>query len=335
MISMLYNIIQQFLKKSSIKIIFSLTADNAQSGKDAYLHQLVAQQSARCHAAYVVAGCGYGESTQDMVFPGHALLYEDGNLIAKGKKFCTKPQLVCSEIDVELIRNIRISDKIFTSTSVLYQSDYVTETTTDKIISFNAKESVLTRKVEALPFIPKGSQLNERCEEVFNVQTLGLARRMEHTRAKSMVIGISGGLDSTLALLACANVCDILKMPRTSIVGVTMPGFGTTDRTYTNALSLMKELGITIREISIKQACLQHFSDIGHDVKTHDVTYENSQARERTQLNGPVMWHNNLAPCTIVILHLAKRGVILTCEAPTALQELFGAYLRMRYRNSD
>ena len=266
------------------EIIFSLTADNAQSGKDAYLHQLVAQQSARCHAAYVVAGCGYGESTQDMVFPGHALLYEDGNLIAKGKKFCTKPQLVCSEIDVELIRNIRISDKIFTSTSVLYQSDYVTETTTDKIISFNAKESVLTRKVEALPFIPKGCQFNERCEEVFSVQTLGLARRMEHTRAKSMVIGISGGLDSTLALLVCANVCDILKMPRTSIVGVTMPGFGTTDRTYTNALSLMKELGITIREISIKQACLQHFSDIGHDVKIHNVTYENSQARERTQI---------------------------------------------------
>ena len=266
------------------EIIFNLSADNAQSGKDAYIQQLAAQQSARCHAAYVLSGCGYGESTQDMVFPGRALIFENGKLLAQGKKFGMEPQLICTEVDVECIRNMRRNNKTFTSSSAVYRVENVKETQIDKIIEFSAKESRLTRHVDAQPFIPQGALLDERCEEVFRIQALGLARRVEHTRAKSMVIGISGGLDSTLALLVCAQACDLLRMPRQSIVGVTMPGFGTTDRTYTNALELMKGLGITMREIPIREACLQHFSDIGHDVSVHDVTYENSQARERTQI---------------------------------------------------
>ena len=266
------------------EIIFNLSADNAQSGKDAYIQQLAAQQSARCHAAYVLSGCGYGESTQDMVFPGRALIFENGKLLAQGKKFSMEPQLICTEVDVECIRNMRRNNKTFTSVSAVYRTDNVKETQIDKIIEFSTKESRLTRPVDAQPFIPQGALLDERCEEIFRIQALGLARRVEHTRAKSMVIGISGGLDSTLALLVCAQACDLLRMPRQSIVGVTMPGFGTTDRTYTNALELMKGLGITMREIPIREACLQHFSDIGHDVSVHDVTYENSQARERTQI---------------------------------------------------
>ena len=266
------------------EIIFNLSADNAQSGKDAYIQQLAAQQSARCHAAYVLSGCGYGESTQDMVFPGRALIFENGKLLAQGKKFGMEPQLICTEIDVECIRNMRRNNKTFTSSSAFYRAENVKETQIDKIIEFSAKESRLTRPVDAQPFIPQGALLDERCEEIFRIQALGLARRVEHTRAKSMVIGISGGLDSTLALLVCAQVCDLLQMPRQTIVGITMPGFGTTDRTYTNALELMKGLGITMREIPIREACLQHFSDIGHDVSMHDVTYENSQARERTQI---------------------------------------------------
>ena len=266
------------------EIIFNLSADNAQSGKDAYIQQLAAQQSARCHAAYVLSGCGYGESTQDMVFPGRALIFENGKLLAQGKKFGMEPQLICTEIDVECIRNMRRNNKTFTSSSAVYRTENVKETQIDKIIEFSAKESRLTRPVDAQPFIPQGALLDERCEEIFRIQALGLARRVEHTRAKSMVIGISGGLDSTLALLVCAQACDMLQMPRQTIMGVTMPGFGTTDRTYTNALELMKGLGITMREIPIREACLQHFSDIGHDVSVHDVTYENSQARERTQI---------------------------------------------------
>lgn len=265
-------------------IIFNLSADNAQSGKDAHLQQLVAHQSKRCHAAYVLSGCGYGESTQDMVFPGRALICENGKFIAQGERFTTESQLICTEIDVELLRNLRLRDKTFASTSLCYQSENVSVTYIDNTIELNARETMLNREIDAMPFIPKGTAFDERCEEVFSIQALGLARRLEHTHAKSMVIGISGGLDSTLALLVCAQACDLLQMPRSTIVGVTMPGFGTTDRTYTNALQLMKELGITMREISIKQACLQHFTDIGHEVSVHDVTYENSQARERTQI---------------------------------------------------
>ena len=134
------------------------------------------------------------------------------------------------------------------------------------------------------PFVPKGKALNERCEEVFSIQVAGLAQRLVHTGAKTAVIGISGGLDSTLALLVCIRTFDKLSLPRKNIIGVTMPGFGTTDRTYNNALSLMESLGVTVREISIKEACIQHFKDIAHDINVHDVTYENSQARERTQI---------------------------------------------------
>ena len=166
------------------EIIFNLSADNAQSGKDAYIQQLAAQQSARCHAAYVLSGCGYGESTQDMVFPGRALIFENGKLLAQGKKFGMEPQLICTEIDVECIRNMRRNNKTFTSSSAVYRTENVKETQIDKIIEFSAKESRLTRPVDAQPFIPQGALLDERCEEIFRIQALGLARRVENPSQK-------------------------------------------------------------------------------------------------------------------------------------------------------
>ena len=149
---------------------------------------------------------------------------------------------------------------------------------------WNDYELDLTRIINPHPFVPTGKNLDERCEEIFHIQTEGLAKRIQHTHAETVVVGISGGLDSTLALLVCIRTFDLMKLNRRSIIGITMPGFGTTDRTYTNAVNLMKLLGITIREISIRDAVAQHFNDIGHDINVHDVTYENSQARERTQI---------------------------------------------------
>lgn len=265
-------------------IVFNLSADNAAAGKSAYLRSLIAQQSARCHAAYVWCGCGFGESTQDMSFPGEAFIYEDGTLLAQAAPFSLKPHLISTEVDIERLRTLRISDSIFTANALRYQFDNVSVTTIENSIVFNPDKEPLTRSVSAMPFIPSGQDLDIRCEKIFNIQTTGLAQRILHTHAKSVVLGISGGLDSTLALLVCVKAFDVLGIPRTGIVGITMPGFGTTDRTYTNALELMRMLGITMREVSIKNACLQHFHDIGHDASCHDVTYENSQARERTQI---------------------------------------------------
>ncbi len=265
-------------------VIFNLCAQNSQAGSDAYLYKLVGSQSASCHAAYVLSNCGYGESTQDMVFGGNAYIFEAGACISHSNSVGLEPELRVSEIDIERLRTLRAKDKNFRTNAALYKEMNVPVTTIESVRAFDQQKDTLTRAIDASPFIPEGVLLDERCREVFRVQTLGLARRVEHTHARSLVIGISGGLDSTLALLVCVAACDLLGMPRTSVVGVTMPGFGTTDRTYTNALHLMEKLGIVVREISIKQACLQHFSDIGHDIANHDVTYENSQARERTQI---------------------------------------------------
>ncbi len=265
-------------------VIFNLCAKNAQVESENYLQGLAERQSAGCHAAYVLSNCGYGESTQDMVFGGNACIYEAGACISRSNGFSLEPNLCVSEIDIERLRTLRAKDKNFSANAARYIEENVPVTSVESVRVFDPQQDTLTRRIAAMPFVPKGALLNERCREVFRVQTFGLARRVEHTHARSLVIGISGGLDSTLALLVCVAACDLLGMPRTSVVGVTMPGFGTTDRTYTNALMLMKKLGITMREISIKNACMQHFSDIGHDVANHNITYENSQARERTQI---------------------------------------------------
>lgn len=263
------------------EIIFNLSADNEGIAKHDYLRSLIAQQSARCLCGYVFSSCGFGESTTDLVFAGNGLIYENGTLLAESERFSFDEQLIFSEIDIDAIRNDR---KVNTT----FAACMAKENATGKIVvadPANIQPFELTRKINPHPFIPSaGADMDNRCKDIFSIQVAGLAKRLVHTNTKSVVVGISGGLDSTLALLVCIKTFDKLGLPRTGITGVTMPGFGTTDRTYNNSIQLMKSLGITIREVSIKAACIQHFNDIGHDISQHDVTYENSQARERTQI---------------------------------------------------
>ena len=262
-------------------VIFNLSATNELTGKHAYLRSLLAQQSARCLCGYVYASAGFGESTTDVVFGGNALIYENGNLLSASQRFSLEPQMAVSEIDVERLRADRRVNTTFAADAAYAAGEpyLVIES------GMKTPDAVqLTRDISPTPFVPFGVQLAENCEEILSVQTVGLAKRLAHTGAKTAVLGVSGGLDSTLALLVCAKTFDLLKLPRKNIVGVTMPGFGTTGRTYKNALALMKALGVTVREISIKDACVQHFKDIGHACTCHDVTYENAQARERTQI---------------------------------------------------
>ena len=263
------------------EIIFNLSADNEGVGKHNYLRSLIAQQSARCIAGYVFSSCGFGESTTDVVFAGNALIYENGTLLASGKRFSFEEQVVTSEIDVERLRTERRVNTTFASCRAQTAQGVARHVATEYV---NARDLQLTRTFDPHPFVPQGPMLDERCEEIFSIQVSGLAQRLTHTHAKSAVVGISGGLDSTLALLVCVQTFDKLGLSRKGIIGVTMPGFGTTDRTHSNAVDLMESLGVTIREVSIKDACLQHFKDIGHNPEVHDVTYENSQARERTQI---------------------------------------------------
>ncbi len=263
------------------EIIFNLSADSEAIGKYAYLKSLIAQQSARCVVGYVFSSCGFGESTTDVVFAGNGLVYENGTLLAENHRFSFDEQVVCSEIDVERLRMERRMNTTFASCGANIISDPAVRIATEFV---NSKPLNLTRTYAPHPFVPQGELLDERCEEIFSIQVSGLAQRLLHTQARSAVIGISGGLDSTLALLVCVRTFDKLGWSRKGIIGVTMPGFGTTDRTHSNALCLMQLLGITVREVSIKEACTQHFHDIGHDVNVHDVVYENSQARERTQV---------------------------------------------------
>lgn len=263
------------------EIIFNLSADNEGIGKHSYLRSLISQQSARTLSGYVFSSCGFGESTTDVVFAGNGLIYENGTLLAASERFCLEEQLIISEIDIERIRTERRINTTFAANAANCSEAKAIRLSTEMV---NKKEFELTRTIKPLPFVPSDTGLNERCEEVFSIQVSGLAKRLIHTNCKTTIIGISGGLDSTLALLVCVKTFDKLKLDRKGIIGITMPGFGTTDRTYHNALDLMKSLGVTIKEISIKDACIQHFKDLEHDINVHDVTYENSQARERTQI---------------------------------------------------
>ncbi len=269
-----------YLALQGAEVIFNLSADTENISKHQYLCSLLAQQSARCLSGYVFSSCGFGESTTDVVFAGNALIYENGSLLAKNDRFSFDEQLVISEIDVDRLRTERQMNTTFGASVRNHYSAVFQHIQTEFVSS---KEGEFTRTVEPHPFVPAGGKLlDERCEEIFSIQVAGLAKRLVHTSSKTVVVGISGGLDSTLALLVCVKTFDKLGLSREGIVGITMPGFGTTDRTYNNALDLMRSLGVTIKEISIKEACIQHFQDIGHDMSVHDVTYENSQARERT-----------------------------------------------------
>ncbi len=264
------------------EIIFNLSAQNELIGKYRHLCNLLSVRSAQSVSGYVYVSSGYGESTQDNVYAGNGLIYENGKQLAHSERFSLNEQLIISEIDIYMLRSLRKSNHVFTASRCTGNGAY--QQHIDCLPTVPSENAVLTRSINPRPFYPENITLDECCEEVFDIQVAGLAKRLTHTGAKTLIVGISGGLDSTLALLVCVKTIDKLKRNRKEIIGVTMPGFGTTDRTYNNALSLMKSLGITIREISIKDACLQHFKDISHDVAVHDVTYENSQARERTQI---------------------------------------------------
>ena len=256
-------------------VICNLSASDEMVGKGSYRRDLVAGQSARLVCAYLYATAGEGESTTDLVFGGQNLIAENGTVLAESATF--ENEINVATIDVQRLASERRRMSTFPAAE---SKEY-------REISFALaeEETKLARFFDADPFVPSSAdQLSDRCEEILNIQALGLKKRLAHTHAKSAVVGISGGLDSTLALLVTARAFDMLGLPRKGIVAVTMPGFGTTDRTYNNAVAMIKSLGATFKEVPIVKAVMQHFADIDHDASIHDVTYENSQARERTQI---------------------------------------------------
>ena len=259
-------------------IIFNLSASDELIGKHAYLKSLLAQQSARTVSGYVYASCGFGESTQDVVYGGNALIYENGKLLVEGSRFSIQPQIQMCQIDIEKLRVERRQNTTFINA----QRGAVAREIQCRLIT--PRDFELLRQIDSHPFIPKEEDMQSSCEEILNIQVAGLAKRLYHINGTKAVIGISGGLDSTLALLVTVKAFDKLALDRRGIIGITMPGFGTTDRTHNNAMKLMETLGVTIRESNLAKAVTQHFEDIGQSAKVHDVTYENSQARERTQI---------------------------------------------------
>ncbi len=266
------------LALSGADLIFNLSASDELVGKHDYLKGLLAQQSARTITGYIYSGSGYGESTQDVVYGGNALIYENGVLLEEAERFSLNPQMVVNQIDIERLRSERRTNSTYVNAQRGNNAIIV------DALPVDSRTFTLLRTIDPHPFIPVQTDMQRSCEEIISIQSCGLAKRIAHTNSKNLIIGISGGLDSTLALLICVNTFDMLQIDRKGIVGVTMPGFGTTDRTYQNALTLMNNLGITVKEINIAKAVTQHFQDIGHDPQIHDVTYENSQARERTQI---------------------------------------------------
>lgn len=258
-------------------ILFNLSASNELVGKHRYRKSLVLQQSARCNAAYVYASAGWGESTTDLVFSGACLIAENGSLLAESKRFSTESELIIADIDIDALRHDRIKNTNYLAAA----SGTITETDCNLP---SVTPDQWYRTFNPYPFIPSEDTAEEHLSELFLIQTNGLAKRLQHTGVTTAVLGISGGLDSTLALLVTIKAFDTLGLPRENIHGITMPGFGTTKRTYHNAVELMKSAGVTMKEISIVDAVTTHFKDIGHDINLHDVTYENSQARERTQI---------------------------------------------------
>jgi NAD+ synthase (glutamine-hydrolysing) len=259
------------------ELLFNLSASNELVGKNRYRKSLVLQQSARCNAAYVYASAAWGESTTDMVFSGACFITENGSMLVESKRFSPESELIIADIDIEALRHDRMQNSNFAVSTI----GNATEIDCKIAPVFPGG---MHRRFNPHPFVPSEEMRDESLSEVFHIQTCGLAKRLLHTGIKKATIGVSGGLDSTLALLVTIKTFDILGLPRENIVGITMPGFGTTGRTYKNAMELMKSTGVTVKEIPIGDAVARHFRDIGHDIDDHSVTYENSQARERTQI---------------------------------------------------
>ena len=252
------------LALSGADIIFNLSASNELIGKHAYLKSLLAQQSARTISGYVYASSGFGESTQDLVYGGNAMIYENGHLLIEGDRFSIQPQIKACQIDIEKLRVERRQNTTFINAQ---RHSHALEIPCKPT---QVRDFELEREIDPHPFIPKNEDMQSACEEILNIQVAGLAKRLYHINAQKAVIGISGGLDSTLALLVTVKAFDKLDLDRKGIIGITMPGFGTTDRTHNNAVKLMGILGVTIREINIAKAVTQHFEDIGQNPKVHD-----------------------------------------------------------------
>ena len=270
-----------YMALGGANLILNLSASAEAVSAYEYRRQLVKMQSASAVCAYAMANAGVGESTTDLVFAGGGIIAENGDILAEGERFARNGVLTFSCVDLQRLSALRASDPAFADGSVLEPVDY------PEVVGSVAalEEKHFTRYIDPHPFVPAGDEdKKQRCEEIFSIQAAGLAKRLEHTGLKKCVLGISGGLDSTLALLVSARALKMLGLGSENIIGITMPGFGTTDRTYNNALELMASLGVETREISIKEACITHLRDIGHDINNHDITYENAQARERTQI---------------------------------------------------
>lgn len=265
------------LSLSGANIIANLSASDEYASKAQYRRELVSNQSARCICGYVYAGASVFESTTDLLFGGALFAAENGTVLAEGERFQRKTNIIYADIDVEKINTLRVKNMSFENNS---QQVEILDAKVE-----NNSNDLKFRYVDAHPFVPDNDdKRRERCREIFSIQAGALAKRLEHVGSTGAVVGISGGLDSTLALLVCTKAMSLLGKENSDILGVTMPGFGTTGRTYNNALKLMNCLGVTVSEVDIKEACMLHMRDIEHDADIHDITYENTQARERTQV---------------------------------------------------
>lgn len=258
-------------------IIANLSASDEYVSKAQYRKELVSNQSARCVCGYVYAGASVFESTTDLLFGGVLFIAENGAVLAEGERFLRNTNLIYADIDIEKLNALRVKNMSFeNSSSELPLVDAKVE---------NSHNDLKYRFVDPHPFVPADDDKRRaRCSEIFSIQAGALAKRLEHVGSSGTVVGISGGLDSTLALLVCTRAMELIGKSSADILGVTMPGFGTTGRTYNNALKLMECLGVTVKEVDIKEACNLHMRDIGHDPEIKDITYENTQARERTQV---------------------------------------------------
>lgn len=319
-----------YLALSGANIIANLSASNELVGKDDYRKELIKTQSSRTISAYLYTSSGFSESTSDLVFGGSGYAFENGKEVASLERYQMDDQMKIFDIDIENLTNERICNKTFSDSKKNLKSPYREISVYSPIYVWPSK--VFSPNVNSHPFVPsvEGNARNKVCKEILAIQSTALARRLIATKNTKVTIGISGGLDSTLALLVCHDAFKKLNLDMSGIIGITMPGFGTTDRTYNNAVELCKNLGTTLYEIPIRDACLQHFKDIGHDPSVHDITYENVQARERTQIlmdmankhHGLLVGTGDLSElvlgwCTYNGDHMSMYGV--NCSIPKTL----------------
>ncbi|MFI3244317.1 MAG: NAD(+) synthase [Akkermansia sp.] len=268
------------LAAQGARLILNPSASNELVGKAAYRRDMILQQSGRCLCAYAYASAGVHESTQDVVYGGHALIAENAHLLAESPRFVRELSCICADIDMQRLGNARMSESSF-------HDAVLPELAPARFVDVGALGNpcdLSLAQLPARPFLPSPRYREERCEDILQIQAAGLAKRVEHSHSQTMVIGVSGGLDSTLALMVCAQACELLGLPLSAIHAVTMPGFGTTGRTYENAIAMCRLLGVHLQEVNIKESCLLHFKDLDFDPSLRTNTYENVQARERTKI---------------------------------------------------